>query len=310
MQTAYQSTEGSVLNTTALSKQANLASNPNIALPNTSGYSRSPLAAAQSKAGMLNRAMDYMKRLWNPRNEDEPLTKNEEGTVNQFSAENKRPSERSEWRNFESVFVEIYKRAEDLITGVKGKDRKYDNNSSPYGSYLDTYSQKYDSRKSKTKVGNGTINSSEASEYKLINITKKVEETAKTYFQKAYNAFRGRKNTNENPESIYEGVAAKVAYAIQAVKGYLNPRTSQGAKTLYFRAGSGDHSERVAYNTQTKTPNYALPVGHGVENYGPKKVVSLVAERERRNENLESRLEKKKTVLNNTSSVDDFALAA
>ena len=255
MNTTYQAVASTIgFKLGASEPTAKVANNPNI-IQTKQEYSRSSLAADLSKAGMLQRASDYMRRVMHPEeNKDEPLQKDPE-TPNPFSAENK--------RSIESPFHQTYDAIKSFRTN--NSDNKYNPASNekkqkkPYDSLYDIYNGVQYRPEGGAKKEKG--------KNKILSLVEKLEKKAEQYISKFYNP--NRDDDGSKQEGSYEGNGI-VGSIIQKAKGYFDASKSQGAKTYNFRKGAGDYFTRIARNLTSFVTNYSMPVEHGrEEDYTP-----------------------------------------
>ena len=121
-----------------LSKNTNIASIKNLGFHSTQYQGRSPLEADLSKAGMLNRARDYVNRATHPHiNRYEPLAKDPEPTPNLFSAESQIGHENL----FQSIYSSIKDRLEKLRSSALDKYNPFSSKKKQNQAYnqYDTY---------------------------------------------------------------------------------------------------------------------------------------------------------------------------
>ena len=202
MNTTYQAAASTIgFKLGASGPKAELAGNPNI-IQTKQEYSRSPLAANLSKAGMLQRASDYMRRSLHPEeNKDEPLQKDPE-TLNPFLAENK--------RNIESLFHQTYDAIKSFRTNSSGNKYNPASNEKkqkkPYDAPYDIYNAvqyrpEGESKKKKSKI---------------TSLVEKLEKKAEQYLSKFY---KPHNKDTDNSRELYED-KNMVKYGVEAMTNF------------------------------------------------------------------------------------------
>lgn len=188
--------------TANLNPKADLASNPNIMLMKDIGshssqyQGRTPLAATLSKAGMSNRAKDYVWRALHPEeNKFEPLPKDPEPSPNMFSAENH--------GSVESIFQKMYSAMNDL-TKRFGTNPLSMYNKPTLGKKQIDYNNRYSPYNGLQYRPNGAIKKDDGKN-KINSLVEQLEKTSDQYFKNIFNPQYNEAKSNVIYESGDKG---------------------------------------------------------------------------------------------------------